>query len=762
VAAARDAEDSMRQGGGNGAWWTLGLVGAVAAAGALHRERGSRAEGQQKIRRGHLKADTGLMWKLMSGNIYGTSQKVPFIATREALQNSRDAIKDAIEAGQISPGQGRFDVRWDEAERTMAWEDNGIGMSSDTVFDVFLNLGKSKGKGAQKPQRAGGFGLAKAVLLGCSETFRWKLHTRGSVYVSEGFDEDVIERPAPSYKKGLTLTVYDVKGGGFDLSQKIKALLASSETDIRLTFNGETIAYAFHGKGERLFENANWGSGVTGKVTAYQRLDNDGGIYVRLKGLTQFVEKPRGLTSDFVVDLDTTLPPTKRGYPFVPSRMALDGQAWQALYQIREELLTEKLSASKRLAESHLDDEAASPEQAKKNQAMEAALMKSLLDDPAIAAMLDETQASGQMLRDALRQQRSQSRQQAVGQSSAATKAFSKFVEETSNAAVPATQQKMQQIKQQAARNPQRVQRKLGEANPLAGIGKVRINRTQWDEARLAPFLKRHEAMIPLLTLWRFAIASLLKRKGRGAHFSVGLIFDDAVLAAHEGTGVFYINPARVVKVIEKSPNRPDVVAALVFNSAAHEATHNLGYSNHDESFVAERQALADYNVDLLPLLSAVTSKLLGMQPAKLTPQKPKAPRAPKAQKIALVYGGLDENRGKLKKQIYDALEPRQKLDGFVLDEYEWTADERFHKLHVYDRPTRDPDSGDELGSVNIGWHELSFYPNDAEYADKRWSGDSNALTNEPSGTPVDLAKPSVAFLLAEFKKAKKALAKKK
>ena len=209
-----------------------------------------------------------------------------------------------------------------------------------------------------------------------------------------------------------------------------------------------------------------------------------------------------------------------------------------------------------------------------------------------------------------------------------------------------------------------------------------------------------------------------------------------------------------------------DVVAALVFNNAAHEATHHLGYGYHDENFVAERQALADYNVDLLPLLSAVTSKLLGMKPAKLTPQKPKAPRAPKAQKIALVYGDLGEDRGKLKKQIYAALEPRQKLDGFVLDEYPWTVADRFYRLDVYDRPTRDPESGDMLGSVGIGWYELSFYPRDGESVEKRWSerwpGDSDALTNEPSGTPVDLAKPSVAFLLAEIKKAKKALAKKR
>ena len=754
----------MKQSGSNGAWWTLGLVGAVAAAGAMRQGRGSRAkeqgDKQQQIRRGRVKADVGAMWKLSSDKIYGTSQRLPFIATREALQNSRDAIKDAIEAGQIPKGGGRFDVRWDPSSSTIEWEDNGIGMSSDVVFDVFLNLGKSFGKGAGKSQRAGGFGLAKAVLLGCSETFRWKMHTRDSIYISEGFDEDVVERRAPSYKQGVKLTVYDVKGGSGDLNEKIRALLASSETDIRITFNEEPVTYVFFGKGERLFERADWGKDVTGKVTAYKRLDDEGGIYVRLKGLTQFIETPSGLTSDFVVDLDTTLSPTDKGYPFVPSRMALDGQAWNALYQIREELLTEKLSATKKFAQSHLDDDAASPQQAEKNRAAQASLMASLLDDPAIASMLDATEASGQVLREALRQQRSQHRQQTVVQSSAPTRAFSKLVEEASDAAAPITQQKKQQLKQQAAK-PQKSQRKLGEANPLAGVGKVRINRLHWDEARLAPFLKRPEAMIPLLTLWRFAIASLLRRRGRGAYFDVGLIFDDDLLALHEGRGVFYINPARVVKVIEKSPNRPDVVAALVFNNAAHEATHHLGYGYHDENFVTARQALADYNVDLLPALSAVTAKLLGMKPSKLTPQKPKAPRAPKAQKLTLDYGELRlDDRLKLKDQIRSVLEPRQKIDGFLLDEGDWSPDDdRLYRLPIYESK-----GFNTIGFVNVYAYELTFKPTEGEEAEKPWSStyDNKAMTNEPSGTPVDLAKPSVAFLLAEIKKAKKSLAKRR
>jgi len=210
--------------------------------------------------------------------------------------------------------------------------------------------------------------------------------------------------------------------------------------------------------------------------------------------------------------------------------------------------------------------------------------------------------------------------------------------------------------------------------------------------------------------------------------------------------------------VIEKSPNRPDVVAALVFNNAAHEATHHLGYGYHDENFVTARQALADYNVDLLPALSAVTAKLLGMKPSKLTPQKPKAPRAPKAQRLTLQYGDLGpEERVKLKDQIQSALEPRQKIDGFSLDEYDWSSG-RTSSLDVYD--THD----NSLGSVSIGWSALEFSPREGDTVRKRWSGyeGSGAMTNEPSGTPVDLAKPSVAFLLAEIKKAKKSLAKRR
>ena len=779
----------MKRDNANGVWWALGAAGLAAAAGmARQGARGSRAaqgpqggptQGPQgrppqgrALRRGRVGGDVGMLWKLNSENLYGKYHKLEFVATREALQNARDAIGDAIKMGKIRPGEGRFDVRWDPTARTLEWEDNGTGMTSDVVFDTFLVLGRSKGKGAQQSDKAGGFGLAKAVLLGCSETFRWKLHSLGSIYLSQGLDEDIVEYPAPFFKQGVTLTVYDVKKqGGWSSNISLEGLLASSETDIHITYNGEPVPYAFHGKGTQVAENLNWGQGVKGITKAYKRLDNAGGIFVRLKGLTQFIESPK-LTSDVVIDIETTLRPTDPKYPFNPSRMGLDGRAAEGLYELRQELTVDKASALLKMAEVVLDDDAPR-EKVEKNKQIYENLIEALAQDEEIQAALRAADVSGAMLGQAFRQQRQQRPASSEAKAESSIKAFEKMAEEASQAAAPATPQKRQALKQQIQKQAQQkgaaqAQRKE-DVNPLAGVGKVRLNREQWDKARLAPFLKDPKAMIPLLTLWRLVVGSLLKRKQYGQHFEVGLIFDDNLLAAHQSPSTFYINPARVIKVIEKSPNRPDVVAALLFNNAAHESTHHIGYTFHDESFVAARQGLADYNVDLLPSLTLLTAKLLGMkQGFKTVMPKPKVPRAPKAQKLLLHYSELEtENRLKLKQQIFAALEPRQAIDGFLLDEYDWTAaSDRTTGLDIYDRPTRDPMSGERLGDVYIGWSTLEFSPDEGlgPSNSKRWTGwsDSDAMTKEPDGTPVDLAKPSAAFLLAEIKKAKKALTKRK
>lgn len=146
------------------------------------------------------------MWRYFTTSVY-SSGDLPVIATREALQNSADAIRAAIRARQIGAKDGRFEVVWDEAERTLSWSDNGVGMDSDTILKKFLSLGDTgKADAGSSQDAAGGFGVAKAVILGLSASFRWELYTRDNHAVSAGAGEDVSVYAAPP-RQGTRIVV---------------------------------------------------------------------------------------------------------------------------------------------------------------------------------------------------------------------------------------------------------------------------------------------------------------------------------------------------------------------------------------------------------------------------------------------------------------------------------------------------------------------------------------------------------------------------
>ena len=159
-------------------------------------------------------ANVPRMWKLESDAQYGTEADVPIIGTREALQNARDAIDQAYWARKLDRKGGRFEVILDPSSDgpipggygAIRWTDNGIGMDSETFFTKFMILGDTTKGG----EGAGGFGVAKAIILGGSKTFRWQMWTRDRIYVADGFDEEIREFFAPSYRQGVSLTVYDL------------------------------------------------------------------------------------------------------------------------------------------------------------------------------------------------------------------------------------------------------------------------------------------------------------------------------------------------------------------------------------------------------------------------------------------------------------------------------------------------------------------------------------------------------------------------
>ncbi|HRE15255.1 MAG TPA: hypothetical protein PLD37_13755, partial [Usitatibacteraceae bacterium] len=79
-------------------------------------------------------------------------------------------------------------------------------MDADTILGKFLSLGESgKGQAGDSEEAAGGFGVAKAVILGTSPTFRWELHSRDNLAVSEGPGRDVAIYDAP-FLQGTRIT----------------------------------------------------------------------------------------------------------------------------------------------------------------------------------------------------------------------------------------------------------------------------------------------------------------------------------------------------------------------------------------------------------------------------------------------------------------------------------------------------------------------------------------------------------------------------
>src|SRR5262245_3515030 len=56
------------------------------------------------------------MWQHFTTSVY-QSADLPWLATREALQNSVDAIRAAVRRRKIRAGEGRFTVTWDPERR---------------------------------------------------------------------------------------------------------------------------------------------------------------------------------------------------------------------------------------------------------------------------------------------------------------------------------------------------------------------------------------------------------------------------------------------------------------------------------------------------------------------------------------------------------------------------------------------------------------------------------------------------------------------
>jgi len=114
-----------------------------------------------------LAIDPKLILEKFAATTYGNRPSI--LAVKELLQNSFDAVKEALYKGEIT--KGKIDITVDEATKTLTVADNGIGMSRDVLLKAFFTLAGTK-KDTPPAMRSGGFGNAKLALFTMSEGIR--------------------------------------------------------------------------------------------------------------------------------------------------------------------------------------------------------------------------------------------------------------------------------------------------------------------------------------------------------------------------------------------------------------------------------------------------------------------------------------------------------------------------------------------------------------------------------------------------------------
>lgn len=315
------------------------------------------AEGDRVLKgTGRIGANVAIVWRYFTTSVY-RSGDLPVLAVREMVQNSVDAIRAAVKARQLRAGKGRFEVRWDEATLTLTVSDNGIGMDQETLLGRFLTLGESGKRGAGE-NATGGFGVAKAVILGASSTFRWEMHTRDNLAISAGDGSQVEIFEAPMLA-GTRLTLFDIErryaetrwesasGTYVPLLDRLRTVLAGCQLpDVTLVLNGEVIEPRFSPRaGAKLSVRGDWGEGTTAQVKAHKAKPGRGAWWVRLGGLYQFHQAEGQMPLEVVIDLDTSLRPGDAEYPVTAARDGLQRAADDTFHELRETILRENALA---------------------------------------------------------------------------------------------------------------------------------------------------------------------------------------------------------------------------------------------------------------------------------------------------------------------------------------------------------------------------------------------------------------------------------
>lgn len=97
---------------------------------------------------------------LLGAKLYGDPTDIAKVSVKEIFQNSFDAIKGALEKGQLA--KGKIDIKLDDKNRTITVTDNGLGMPASVMGNEFLTIA---GTVKETERASGGLGIAKMLFL---------------------------------------------------------------------------------------------------------------------------------------------------------------------------------------------------------------------------------------------------------------------------------------------------------------------------------------------------------------------------------------------------------------------------------------------------------------------------------------------------------------------------------------------------------------------------------------------------------------------
>ncbi|HUW12293.1 MAG TPA: ATP-binding protein, partial [Anaerolineae bacterium] len=308
--------------------------------------------------RGHtinLSVDANEMWSLYAEKTYGDAKKVAQMGVREALQNSRDAVVK---------GRGG-EIVFEVGDGWAQFSDTGIGMDADTLENKFLTLGRSGKTG--DVEAVGGFGVAKAVILGaCDATAggHWSLETRnlalndaelgqiegfrvirpreGTAIRWSGLSEDACSgmihaRKYLAYSTWPKSVTVRASKYANETPNIIQPLRVRSKPILERTIGRTTITV-------RPFDVDNINKTRSNKAQSGLPWTSDR-VCVRLNGLAQLFTY-HSAPGNYMVDVETKAAPGDTDYPFDSHRSRLTDECQRAISDALDPLIGETLSGA--------------------------------------------------------------------------------------------------------------------------------------------------------------------------------------------------------------------------------------------------------------------------------------------------------------------------------------------------------------------------------------------------------------------------------